>query len=87
MKWKSRISALLWDMFMNKKMSYRDISRRLNIMGERTINGKEFSSTRCSQLFIEWFPHIDGIKIQKDRKGKLVNNRINGNYDRNNHQW
>lgn len=77
-KWKSRISAMLFDMFMNKKMSYSEISNRLNIMGERTINGKKFCSTRCNQLFIEWFPHIDYQQIIKDRKGKIPSSQRPG---------
>lgn len=74
-EWKSRIGSLLWDMFMNKKMNYNAIAERLNIMGERTRFGKKFYSTRCSQLFIELFPHIDGKKIQKERAGRLRNNK------------
>lgn len=74
-EWKSRVSSLLWDMFMNKKLNYITIARRLNIMGERTQTGKKFCSSRCSQLFLEWFPHIDGKKIQKERAGKVIINK------------
>ena len=75
-EWKSRVSAMLFDMFMNKKMNFRDIAIRLTIMGETTKFGKKFDSTRCSQLFREWFPEHDHVKILKNRKGKLRNGHV-----------